>query len=41
MITVKFRYSDGVVVIKQFKTMAEMHKYAHNEGDHLIEIIYL
>ena len=37
MITVKLRYSDGQITIRQFKDKKEAEWFIHNEGDHLLE----
>ena len=36
MITVKLRYSDGQITIRQFKDKKEAEWFIHNEGDHLL-----
>ena len=41
MIRVRFIYSDGKEVIKEFPTEKEMRWFAYNEGDHLVDIIYI
>lgn len=41
MITVKLRYSDGQITIKQFKDKKEAEHFINNEGDHLLEASYV
>lgn len=40
-IRVKLRYSDGKTVFKSFNNKKETEWYIHNEGDHLLEVVYV
>lgn len=38
MVTYSFKYTTGNVVVRTFKNKEDMEWFAHNEGDHLLEV---
>lgn len=38
MLLYEFRYTDDYRVIRTFNTVEDMQWFAHNEGDHLLDV---